>query len=200
MLAGWYARRMGTPIERFIIGSNRNDILTRWVDDGALVTDEVVPTLSPSMDIQVSSNLERLLFELLDRDGNRTAELMIRFRELGSVEAPRDPVFAAARLDDDETSRRHPRHVGCATAISSIRTRLSPSAPPQRRRRDPAEPVVCLSTAHPAKFPDAVAQATGVEPPVPERLAAALEGEEHYDLVGNDLVAVEAAVRASVGA
>ena len=88
VLSGWYARRMGTPIERFIIGSNRNDIITRWVDSGALVAEEVVPTISPAMDIQVSSNLERLLFELLDRDGARTAELMVRFRELGSVEAP----------------------------------------------------------------------------------------------------------------
>ena len=103
VLAGWYARRMGTPIERFIIGSNRNDIITRWVTSGSLVTDVVVPTISPAMDIQVSSNLERLLFELLDRDGVRTAELMVRFRALGSVEAPRDPVFASASLDDDET-------------------------------------------------------------------------------------------------
>ena len=89
VLAGWYARRMGAAIERFIIGSNSNDILARWVEGGALVAGEVVPTWSPSMDIQVSSNLERLLFELLDRDGARTADLMVRFREIGSVEVER---------------------------------------------------------------------------------------------------------------
>src|SRR5690606_29129380 len=103
ILAGWIARRSGAPIERLIIGSNRNDILTRWVRTGALVTDEVVPTLSPSMDIQVSSNHERLLFELLGRDGAATAEVMERFRAAGAVEVPRDPVFAAASLDDEAT-------------------------------------------------------------------------------------------------
>jgi threonine synthase len=197
VLAGWYARQMGTPIERFIIGSNRNDIIARWVTSGSLVTEEVMPTISPAMDIQVSSNLERLLFELLDRDGARTGELMVRFRELGSVEAPRDPVFASASLDDDETGDviratwdRYGYLVDPHTAVAI--------GAATRRRRDPHESIVCLSTAHPAKFPDAVARATGIEPPVPERLAAALEGEERYAIVGNDLRAVEAAVRAAV--
>jgi threonine synthase len=197
VLSGWYARRMGTPIERFIIGSNRNDIITRWITSGALITEEVVPTLSPAMDIQVSSNLERLLFELLDRDGVRTAELMVRFRELGSVEAPRDAVFTGVSLDDDETTEviratweRYGYLIDPHTAVA-----LGAAS---RRRRDPREPIVCLSTAHPAKFPDAVARATGIEPPVPERLAAAFEGEEHYDVVSSELQVVEAAVRAAV--
>ena len=185
VLAGWYARKMGTPIERFIIGSNRNDILTRWVERGDLVTDEVVPTLSPSMDIQVSSNLERLLFELLDRDGARTAELMVRFRALGSVEAPRDPSFAAARVDDDET----------VAVIRDIHERYGYLIDPHtavgigaaRKVGRDGEPIVCLSTAHPAKFPDAVVRAIGVEPPVPERLAVALEGDEHFDVLENNL-------------
>src|SRR5439155_23136982 len=103
ILAGWYAREMGVAIERLIVGSNSNDILTRWVNTGALITDEVVPTYSPSMDIQVSSNLERLLFELLHRDGARTADLMKRLRGIGSVEAPRDNTFAAAAVDDHLT-------------------------------------------------------------------------------------------------
>jgi len=197
VLSGWYARRMGTPIERFIIGSNRNDIIKRLVDSGALVTEEVMPTISPAMDIQVSSNLERLLFELFDRDGVRTGELMVRFRELGSVEAPRDRALVAARLDDDET-----RDVIRATwdrygYLVDPHTAVALGAA-ERRRRDPDEAIVCLSTAHPAKFPDAVAAATGIEPPVPARLAAALEGDEHYEVVGNDLAAVEASVRAAV--
>jgi threonine synthase len=199
VLAGWYARRMGTPIERFIIGSNRNDIVARWVATGALIMEEVVPTISPAMDIQVSSNMERILFELLDRDGARTAELMLRFRDLGSVEAPRDPVFAAARLDDDETyaviGEVHDRYgylVDPHTAVAiGAASRVRPPAAPD-------SPIVCLSTAHPAKFPDAVVRATGIEPPVPDRLASALEGDEHYDVVAADLDVVKALVRAAV--
>jgi len=198
VLAGWYARRIGTPIERFVIGSNANDILARWVASGALITTEVVPTWSPSMDIQISSNLERLLFELLDRDGARTADLMVRFRDIGSVEAPRDPSFAAARIDDDETLavirdvyERYGYLVDPHTAVGIGAAR--------KAGRD-AERIVCLSTAHPAKFPDAVRKATGVDPPVPERLAAALEGEERYDVLENNLEMLKSYVSANSSA
>lgn len=146
------------------------------------------------MDIQISSNLERLLFELLDRDGARTAELVLRFRELGSVEAPRDPSFAAARIDDAET----------LDVIRDVYDRYGYLADPHtavgigaaRKVGRDGERIVCLSTAHPAKFPDAVRKATGVEPPVPARLRAALEGEERYDVLTNDLDAVKTRMRA----
>jgi threonine synthase len=170
VLAGWYAKQSGVSVDRLLIGSNRNDILTRWLETGALVVDDVVPTLSPSMDIQVSSNFERLLFALLGGDGGRTGELMLRFRELGSVEVPRAAGFAGARLDDRETldvirdlDSRYGYLVDPHTAVG-IGAAL--------RRRSPGERVVCLATAHPAKFPEAVEQATGRRPPVPERLAA----------------------------
>ncbi len=196
VLAGWYARRMGTPIERFIIGSNRNDIVARWVATGALLMEEVVPTISPAMDIQVSSNMERILFELLDRDGARTAELMLRFRDLGSVEVPRDPVFAAARLDDDETGAVirdvHDRY----GYLVDPHTAVAIGAASRVHRND--EPIVCLSTAHPSKFPEAVTRVTGIEPPVPERLAVALDGDEHYEVVADDLDVVKELVRAAV--
>src|SRR5581483_3769875 len=195
VLAGWYARRMGAGIERFIIGSNTNDILTRWVTNGALVSGDVVPTWSPSMDIQVSSNLERLLFELLDRDGARTAELMVRFRELGSVEAPRDPSIAAARIDDTETIdiirdvyERHGYLVDPHTAVGIGAA---------RKAARPDERVVCLSTAHPAKFPDAVRRAIGEDPPVPDRLAAVLDAEERFDVLPDDVAAVKSYVRST---
>ena len=198
VLAGWYAQQMGLPIERLIIGSNTNDILARWVATGALVSGDVVPTWSPSMDIQVSSNLERLLFELLHRDGLRTAELMKRFRELGSVEAPRDATFSAATVDDAatldvirDTYERYGYLIDPHTAVGLGAARAV--------GRDD-ERIVVLSTAHPAKFPDAVRRATGVDPPVPERLAAALEGEEHYEVIGNDLEAVKAYVSANSSA
>jgi len=193
-LTGWYARRAGVPIVRLLLASNRNDILTRWVGTGALVTEEVVPTISPSMDIQVSSNHERLLFELLGRDAGATTELMGRFRTLGAVEAPRDPAVAAARLDDDETRavmaevyREHGYLIDPHTAVGIGAARRL------RRKRD--EAIVCLSTAHPAKFPDAVEAATGVRPALPDRLADLFDRPERYDVLAADVGAVQAHIR-----
>ena len=189
ILAGWIARRSGAPIEGLVIGSNRNDILTRWAQTGSLVAEEVVSTLSPSMDIQVSSNHERLLFELLGRDGAATAELMGRFRALGSVEGPRDPVFAAASLDDDAT----------LAVIAGLHRRTGYLADPHTAvgigaagacRRRPDLPMVCLATAHPAKFPDAVERATGTRPALPDGLADLFERPERYDVLPADVAAV----------
>jgi threonine synthase len=150
------------------------------------------------MDIQVSSNLERLLFELLHRDGARTTELMLRFRELGSVEAPRDSTFSAAAVNDDETLEvirdtyeRYGYLVDPHTAVGIGAA---------RRVGWEGERIICLATAHPAKFPDAVRKATGVEPEIPERLAAALEGEEHFDVLENNLEEVKAYVSAKSSA
>jgi threonine synthase len=198
VLSGWIARRTGAPIEGFVIGSNRNDILTRWAQTGSLVRDEVVPTLSPSMDIQVSSNHERLLFELLDRDGTATAELMARFRAVGAVEAPRDPVFAAASIDDATTLE----------LIADVHRRTGYLADPhtavgigaaRRARRHPDLPTVCLATAHPAKFPDAVEQATGIRPALPDHLAELLERPERYDVLPPDVDVVGRHIEAALG-
>jgi threonine synthase len=190
---------MGAPIERLVIGSNRNDILTRWVETGSLVAGEVVPTISPSMDIQVSSNLERVLFELLDRDGRHTAELMGRFRALGSVEMPRDEAFEAARVDDDQT-RSEIRSVYRGHGyLMDPHTAVGLHAAFQAGYVDGRTPLVCLATAHPAKFPDAVEQATGVRPSLPEALADLLDRPEHYDLLPADLGAVRSFLRARVG-
>ena len=198
ILAGWYARRMGAPIERLVLASNRNDILARWVQTGSLVTEEVVPTLSPSMDIQVSSNHERLLFELLDRDGEATAELLRRFRDLGAVEAPRSPEFLAATVDDDETieeiaavATRHGYVVDPHTAVG-----LRAGAKLGVLGAD--RPVVCLSTAHPAKFPDAVERATGTQPAQPPRLAGLVDLREQFAVLSADLATLKAHVRACV--
>jgi threonine synthase len=199
ILAGWYARRSGARIERLAIASNANDILTRWVRTGSLVAEEVVPTLSPSMDIQVSSNHERLLFELLDRDGARTAELLRRFRELGSVEAPRAKDLLAERVDDVGTLaeiRRTSRERGyVADPHTAVGLAAARSLGLGRER-----PVVCLATAHPAKFPDAVEQATGVRPPLPDRLADLFERPERFDVLPADAGAVRSYVRAAAAA
>jgi threonine synthase len=197
IFSGWIAERMGVPIDQLVIGSNSNDILARWADTGSLVAEEVVPTLSPSMDIQVSSNHERLLFELLGRDGARTADVLARFRGIGSVEVPRDPRFEAASIDDAATLEvirdlyeRTGMLVDPHTAVGIGAARA--------RRRHPDVPMVCLATAHPAKFPDAVERATGVRPPLPERLADLFDRPERFDSLPADLALVQAYVESAV--
>jgi threonine synthase len=197
IFAGWIAEQMGVPVGQLVIGSNSNDILTRWAGDGALVAQEVQPTLSPSMDIQVSSNHERLLFELGGRDGRRTAELLDRFRGVGAAEAPNDGRFAAASFDDQATlaeiRRVHEEHgvlVDPHTAVGIAAARTC--------RDESGLPMVALATAHPAKFPDAVEQATGIRPSLPERLADLLEREERYVELPNDLEAVRDHVLACI--
>jgi threonine synthase len=196
IFSGWIAERMGLPVDQLVIGSNSNDILTRWATDGSLVARPVVPTYSPSMDIQVSSNHERLLFELSGRDGARTAELLDRFRGLGAVEAPRSPRFDAASLDDAATLAVI-REVHDATGVLvDPHTAVGIGAARACRRGD--GPMVALATAHPAKFPDAVEQATGIRPPLPERLSDLFDREEHCDVLPNDVDAVRAHVVAAV--
>jgi threonine synthase len=197
ILSGWIAEKMGAPVDQLVIGSNRNDILTRWAQTGSLVAEDVVPTLSPSMDIQVSSNHERLLFDLLGRDGARTAELLTRYRTLGAVEVPRDPRFDAASIDDEQTT----------TIIREVHDRTGMLIDPHtavgvgaaravRRHRD--VPMVCLATAHPAKFPDAVERATGIRPGLPEHLADLLDRPERFDVLPADLALVQAHVERAI--
>jgi threonine synthase len=198
ILAGWIARRSGAPIEQLIIGSNDNAVLARWVETGALTASEVVPTLSPSMDIQVSSNHERLLFELSGRDGGATAEWMTRFRQLGAVEVPVDPVFTAVSVDDQATVGEIRELHDRTGYVADPHTAVGLVAARRRRRELPPElaalPVVCLSTAHPAKFPDAVEQATGVRPPLPDHLADLFDRPERYETVAADLATVRDAL------
>ena len=203
IFAGWIARRGGAPIERLIIGSNSNDILTRWARTGDMVQNGVVPTLSPSMDIQVSSNHERLLFELVGRDGAATADLMTRFRGLGAVEAPHDPAFVAASLDDratlDVIADLH-RRTGY---VADPHTAVGIGAARACRKGAPGgstdRPVVCMATAHPAKFPDAVERATGLRPALPEHMADLFDRPEHYEVLPAEVDAVRAHVERCVG-
>ena len=194
IFAGWIAERMGLPVAQLVIGSNSNDILARWARTGSLVAEEVVPTLSPSMDIQVSSNHERLLFELLGRDGARTSELLGRFRGIGSVEVPRDERFDAASVDDRGTLAVMRDVYERTGVLVDPHTAVGIGAARQVRT-DVDVPMVCLATAHPAKFSDAVEQATGVRPPLPERLADIFDRPERFDVLPVDLAAAEAHVR-----
>jgi threonine synthase len=199
VLSGWIARQMGVPVEQLVVGSNTNDILTRFFATGAMVTTDVVPTLSPSMDIQVSSNVERLLFELNGRDGGLTAEQLGRFRATGHLAIEPDqrahlaPLFRAARADDTDTLATMGRVYRDTGLLVDPHTAVGIAA--GRRAADVAgAPVVTLATAHPAKFPDAVRQATGVHPALPAHLADLLERPERTQRVANDLGAVQALV------
>ena len=209
VLAGWAAARMGLPIERLVIASNRNDVLTRFFTTGTMAITEVVPTTSPSMDIQVSSNLERLLFEALGRDGAAVADLMSTFRSDGSVsvepavlEALRTE-FDCGRLDDtaaaavirevhDRTGLLLDPHTAVGIGVAESMLVDGPLA-------DSTVPVVCLATAHAAKFPDAVEQATGIRPALPDRLGDLYERSERVEHVPADLGAIESLIRAELG-
>lgn len=196
ILAGWVARQTGTPIPQLVIGSNRNDILTRWVDTGVMETTEVHPTISPSMDIQVSSNVERLLFELYARNGVAVVDFMKQFRETGRVDIGVDrlgavsELFDAARFDDDATRAEIQFTYETTGVLIDPHTAVGLAAA-RARRRDAVSPMVVLATAHPAKFPDAVEAATGVRPELPEFLGDLLTREEHVVSMPNDVEAVE---------
>ena len=203
--AGYAARCMGLPIEKLIVGSNSNDILTRFITGGTMQIGEVRPTLSPSMDIQVSSNAERLLFDLFGRDGARLAAAMAEFRQSGRLaldagqHARLREVFAGHRLDDRETlatmaalHRETGELIDPHSAIGLAAARAV--------RLDPDVAVVALATAHPAKFPDAVEKATGRRPALPPGLGDLYRREERFTVLANDLGAVETHIRAQVGA
>ena len=199
VLSGWIARRMGASIHDFVVASNTNDILTRFVNDGDMSTRDVVPTLSPSMDIQVSSNFERLLFEMNGRDGGMTAEQLGRFRATGrlDVEADQrssfiDGSFRAARCDDDTTLAEIARVYRETGLLLDPHTATGTAA---ARAMVGGRPIVSLSTAHPAKFPDAVERATGVRPPLPPHLADLYERPERTQTLPNDLATVQGFVR-----
>ncbi len=200
VLAAWVARRMGLPVARLLVASNRNDILTRFFEANDMSGRPVEPSLSPSMDIQVSSNFERLLFELLDRDAGATAAAMRGFRESGRMAVPdaawrrAREVFAGFRLDDAGTEveiARLYRATGyLADPHSAIGIAAARSLPVAS-----GVPTVAMATAHPAKFPEAIARATGAPPPVPRALAELGRRPERFARAPNDLGAIQALVR-----
>jgi threonine synthase len=195
VLAGWIARHCGAPIADFVVASNTNDILTRFVNDADMTTREVVPTLSPSMDIQVSSNFERLLFEMNGRDGGMTAEQLRRFRSTGRLDLEDDQrrdwiegTFRAASIDDAATAAEIARVHADTGMLIDPHTATGVAAV---RRVAPDGPVVTTATAHPAKFPDAVERAAGVRPPLPPHLADLFDRPERTESLPNDLAAVQ---------
>ena len=200
VLSGWIAKQMGAPIRRLIVASNENDILTRFFDSQSMTITGVHPTLSPSMDIQVSSNFERLLFEMNDRDGAVTASQLTRFRDKGLLVEPDQfekwiaPTFRASRATDHDT----------LATIRSVYEDFDMLIDPHtavgvKVAREFAEEgitMLTMATAHPAKFPDAVERATGVRPGLPEHLSNLFDLPEFTTQLPNDLATVEAFVAA----
>jgi threonine synthase len=205
--AGHLARALGLPVERLVIGTNANDILARYLAKGAMTIAPVVPSLSPSMDIQVASNFERLLFELKDHNGAAVTTALQTFRKTGAL--PEDEqswrraqgLFSGHRVDDTaaldtmaDTYRRSGLLIDphTAVAVAAARAELSRA---EVAGEGGTSPMVALGTAHPAKFPDAVARATGIRPALPPALAEIMEKREHITILPNDAGAVARFVR-----
>jgi threonine synthase len=198
--AGYAARAMGLPSARLIVGSNHNDILTRFFTSGRMAIEPVRPSLSPSMDIQVSSNVERLLFDLYDRDGAALGQAMASFRRNGQLAVGEErwraarAVFDGHRFDDAETLQAIAGVYRQTGELVDPHTAIGIAAAHAAGGVDDTA-VVAVATAHPAKFPDAVERATGVRPRLPERLANLFEQPERVEVLPNDLRTVQGYIR-----
>ena len=199
IFAGYIAKRMGLPVEKLIIASNQNDILTRFITEQDYSRKDVLPSLSPSIDIQVASNFERLLYEALGRNTEALNTLMRTFAQTGRLPPlPADAFgyitaqFGAGKASENETlaalheayERYHQLicpHTAVALFVALQRVNMRPTC--------------VLATAHPAKFPEAVQQATAVHPELPTALAPILEKEERFDVLAADIDAVKAYIQ-----
>jgi threonine synthase len=189
-------------VARLLVGANRNDILARFLGANDMSVRGVEPSLSPSMDIGVSSNFERLLFELLNRDAAATEAQMLSFRAAGRMPVPdaawrrATALFRGFTLDDAGTLEEIRRLRDSAGYLADPHTAIGTAAARALPPEDPSIPVVVAATAHPAKFPEAVERATGARPPLPPALADLYERQERYAVLAPDLAEVEAGVRA----
>jgi threonine synthase len=196
VFAGYVAAKMGLGVAQLVIATNVNDILVRALQSGCYAVAGVTPTMSPSMDIQVSSNFERLLFDLYDRDGRVISDLMNDLARTGVFEIDQTRIasdlglFRAASASENETLET------MASVYQSTGELIDPHtavgiAAGRRERPEKAIPMVYLATAHPAKFPDAVERATGIRPALPPRLGDLLDRPERCDRLANEFGTVK---------
>ena len=201
VLAGYVAKRMGLPIERLHIATNANDILARCLASATYEMQGVLPTQSPSMDIQISSNFERVLFDAHDRDPAAIRALMAGLAQSGrftlspQVMARLRADFDASAVSEAQTQAQMTRTFAETRYVLDPHTAVAVHAARAALARDPRTPVIALGTAHPAKFPDAVKQATGMHPALPAHLADLMQRREKFDVLANDAGAVERYVR-----
>jgi threonine synthase len=201
ILAGWAAKRMGLPIERLMLATNANDILVRTLATGTYEVRGVMPTTSPSMDIQVSSNFERLLFEAYDRDGPAVRRLMASVSQSRAFTIAPEPLarirqdFSAKAVAEDAVVAEIAATWTEAGYLLDPHTAVGVKAARALLAKDPRTPVVALATAHPAKFPEAVERATGMRPNLPPHLADLMDRRERFTVLPNEQSAVEAFIR-----
>ena len=197
IFAGYIARKMGLPIDRLVIATNQNDILDRALKSGAYETNGVKPSISPSMDIQVSSNFERALFDAYGRDGAAIAQLMGEMKtggfriSQGALQMLRD-TFASGRCSEEET------RATIAATLAATGELLCPHSAVGVKVAEETlgqAPMITLATAHPAKFPDAVQSASGIRPALPPRMADLFDRDERVTRVPNDLAALQTLIR-----
>ncbi|MEP0943633.1 MAG: threonine synthase [Rhizobiaceae bacterium] len=195
IFAGYCAKQMGLPIDRLIIATNANDILARTIESGRYETAGVHATTSPSMDIEVSSNFERLLFETSNRDATYIQQAMSSLSQSGAFTLG-DKVwneikhgFDAGRADNPTVDATINSVLADSGYLLDPHTAVGVAV--ARAQGEAAAPMVVLATAHPAKFPDAVENACGERPGLPARNKGLMDGEEHFTLLANDLDAVE---------
>ena len=195
IFAGYAAKRMGLPIDRLIVATNINDILDRAVKSGRYEVHNVLPTTSPSMDIQVSSNFERLLFEASGRNAAKVRGMMASLTQSRAFTLDGD-VLGAIRAEFDSG------HADEATVARTIAETLSQTGElldphsaigvaVARQSKSRQSPLISLATAHPAKFPDAVEKASGLRPELPHRLAYLMSAKEKFSILPNDPEAVK---------
>lgn len=195
IFAGYLAKKMGLPIEQLIIATNVNDILHRCISHNDHTKQQLAHSLSPSMDIMVSSNFERLLFDLYDRDGSAIKQLMSEF-EQGAMVLNDDALsvarklFSSARFDDESTLSVIENVYQQCEYLIDPHTAIGVAAA-RTERWSNSVPMVCLATAHPAKFPDAVLKANIAEPKLPQHMSDLFQKEERYTVLADDIDAVQ---------
>lgn len=200
IFAAYVASKMGLPIAQFIIGSNSNDILTRFFADGEMVQQDIKSSLSPSMDIQISSNFERYLFESSGRDANKVSQLMQAMSQEGkfTVDAQLFSMlghkFSAHGMDDKQTQAEIARVYKQTGEIIDPHSIIGIGAA-RAKSNDSSIPVVCMGTAHPAKFANAVEPVIGAKVPMPQRLEKVLDAKERFKVLKNNLSDVQTFIR-----
>ncbi|SMX37067.1 threonine synthase [Octadecabacter ascidiaceicola] len=198
IFAGYIAKRMGLPIDQLVIATNQNDILHRTLETGAQVKEGVTPSISPSMDIQVSSNFERALFEAYGRNGAVVAEQMDELKEKGeftisqgAIDLLRD-TFASGRASEDETYATIKTELMLSGELLCPHSAVAVTVAGDHLGETP---MITLATAHPAKFPAAVEKATGQHPELPPHMADLFERDERVTRVPNDLEALQTLIK-----
>jgi threonine synthase len=201
--AGWVAKQMGLSVARLVLATNANDILSQTLATGVMKRGAVTPSYAPSMDIQVASNFERLLYALTAGDGSRTAQQMAGFADTGELTLAKDAWeavkrdFAGFRLDDAGTLEEIRATRAATGEILDPHSAIGVAG--ARAHSDGGSvPIVSLATAHPAKFPDAVEAAVGHRPALPPHMADLFERKESFETLPNDAAAVREAVRSAL--